>query len=64
MILVRETDGRYRRVDEHHVLVLLDAADVVRVLEEVGFTVETRPAYTEATASTPATGWAVFVATK
>jgi SAM-dependent methyltransferase len=64
VILVREDDGRYRRVDEHHVLVLFDREDVVRVLEDAGFAVETRAAYTEATASTPAAGWAVFVATR
>ena len=64
VILMREPDGRYRRVDEHHVLMLYDVPDVVAALEAVGFTVETRAAYTEATASTPASGWAVFAATK
>lgn len=64
VILMREPDGRYRRVDEHHVLMLYDVPDVVAALEAVGFTVEARTAYTEATASTPASGWAVFAATK
>ncbi len=64
VILIREPDGRYRRVDEHHELMLYDTAEVLTILEAVGFTVETRAAYTEATASTPVAGWAVFVATK
>ena len=63
-ILMRDPDGRYRRVDEHHVLVLYEVPDVVAALEAVGFTVEARAAYTEATASTPVAGWAVFAATK
>jgi SAM-dependent methyltransferase len=64
VILIREPDGRYRRVDEHHELVLYEVDEVVTVLRSVGFSVETRAAYTEATASTPAAGWAVFVASK
>ncbi len=64
VILMREPDGRYRRVDEHHVLMLYDVPDVVTALESVGFTVEARAAYTVATASTPVSGWAVFAATK
>ena len=63
VILIRELDGRYRRVDEHHVLVLYPVADV-EILERIGFTVETRAAYTEPTTSTPASGWAVVAATK
>lgn len=64
VILMREVDGRYRRIDEHHELVLYRVADVVRILEAVGFAVETRAAFASATASTPSAGWAVFVATK
>lgn len=64
VILVREPDGRYRRIDERHELVLYEAPDVVAALDAAGFTVEVRPSYTEATASTPSSGWAVVVATK
>ena len=64
VILMREPDGRYRRVDEHHVLMLYDVPDVVAELESVGFAIEARAAYTEATASTPPSGWSVFAATK
>lgn len=64
VILSREADGRYRRVDEHYELVLYDVDAVTDALENVGFTVEVRPAYTAATASQPPSGWAVFVATK
>jgi hypothetical protein len=52
----------YRRTDEHHVLRLYEAAEVVAVLREAGFTVEQRPGYgASATRSTPAAGWAVFL---
>ena len=64
VILVREADGRYRRVDETHDLCLYEPAAVTTVLEDAGFTVERRASYTESTPSTPAAGWAVFVATK
>jgi SAM-dependent methyltransferase len=64
VILVRDDDARYRRVDETHVLCLYDADTVTEVLTETGFVVERRTAYTEATPSTPVAGWAVFVATK
>jgi hypothetical protein len=64
VIMIRDDDGRYRRVDEHHQLVLYDVSDVVTILEATGFSVETRAAYTEVTASTPASGWAVFAATR
>ena len=64
VILVREPDGRYRRVDEHHQLVLYAVPDGVAALESAGFAVEVRPSYTAATASTPAAGWAVFAATR
>ena len=64
VIMMRDDDGRYRRVDEHHELVLFDVSEVVTILEAVGCTVETRPAYTASTASTPAAGWSVFAATK
>jgi SAM-dependent methyltransferase len=56
-------DGLYRRTDEHHVLRLYEPADVERVLHDAGFRVERRAGYRSgATRSTPATGWAVFVA--
>ncbi len=64
VILVRESDGRYRRVDEHHELVLYEASEVVTILETVGFAVEVRAAYSKPTPSQPPSGWAVFVATK
>ena len=64
VILSREPDGRYRRTDEEYHLMLYDADTVTDALETVGFDVEVRQAYSEATASQPASGWAVFVATK
>ena len=64
VILVRDADGRYRRVDETHELCLYEPAAVVGALTDAGFTVEQRPSYTEATPSTPTAGWAVFVATR
>ena len=64
VILNRAADGRYRRVDEEYYLVLYDVDAVTAVLESIGFAVEVRPSFTEATASQPASGWAVFVATK
>lgn len=64
VILVEEADGRYRRVDETHGLVLLEESEVVAALEAAGFAVEVRPSYTTPTASTPVAGWAVFVAAK
>ena len=64
VILMREPGGGYRRVDEHHVLVLYDVAAVTAALEGVGFSVEIRPSYTAVTASTPPSGWAVVIATK
>ncbi len=64
VILVREPDDRYRRIDEHHTLMLYEVDDVRRALTDVGFDVEVRPAYTVATSSTPPSGWAVFVARK
>ena len=55
--------GLYRRTDEHHVLRLYDPPDVERVLGEAGLDVERRAGYgPSATRSTPASGWAVFVA--
>ncbi len=64
VILVREPDGRYRRIDEDHVLALYEVDTVRDLLTAAGFDVEVRPAYTVATSSTPASGWAVFVARK
>ena len=64
VILNREPDGRYRRVDEQYHLVLYDVEAVTDALETVGFSVEVRPAFARATASQPLSGWAVFVATK
>jgi len=64
VVLMREDDGRYRRVDEHHTLVLFDVAAVAGILRNTGLVVEVRSAYTRSTASTPEAGWAVFVGTK
>ncbi len=64
VILSREADGRYRRVDEHYELVLYDVDAVTDALETVGFGAEVRPSFTQATASQPPSGWAVFVGTK
>ena len=64
VILSRETNGRYRRVDEHYELVLYDVDAVTDALETVGFGAEVRPSFTQATASQPPSGWAVFVGTK
>ncbi len=64
VILVQDDDGRYRRVDEHHELVLFEVDEVVTILEAVGFGVEVRAAYTAPTSSTPPSGWAVFAASK
>lgn len=64
VILIEEDDGRYRRVDEVHRLVLFTVDEVLAVLERAGFAVEVRPSYTVPTASTPPTGWAVFVGTR
>ena len=64
VILSREADGRYRPVDEHYELVLYDVDAVTDALETVGFGAEVRPSFTQATASQPPSGWAVFVATK
>lgn len=59
-----ERDGPvYRRTDEHHVLRLYEPDAVVRALVDAGFSVERRPGYAAAASrSTPAEGWAVFVA--
>jgi hypothetical protein len=64
VILVREADGRYRRVDETHELCLYEPDAVTAILEAAGFAVERRTSYTATTPSTPAAGWAVFVATR
>lgn len=64
-IYSREADGRYTRIDEHHVVHLYDPAIMQAVLEETGFTVATRPNYGGApTDATPPMGWTVFVASK
>jgi SAM-dependent methyltransferase len=63
-LLVREDDGRYRRVDETHELRLYEVDAVRARLVDVGFEVEVRPSYTGSTASTPSAGWAVFVGTR
>lgn len=64
VILVQEPDGRYRRVDEVHRMVLFTVPQVRAVLETAGFRVEVQTSYGTPTASTPPDGWAVFVATK
>ncbi len=64
-IYSREADGRYTRVDEHHVIHLYDLDAVTAMLTDIGFTVETRPNYGATRSdSTPSTGWSVFVETK
>lgn len=64
VILVRDADDHYRRIDETHELCLYDPGAVTDVLVRAGFAVERRNSYTAPTASTPTGGWAVFVATK
>lgn len=64
-IFVREPDGCWRRVDEHHVLHLFGEAEVVRLLEDIGFSVEVRRGYGDGLAAqVPPEGWKVFVATR
>lgn len=64
-IYTREDDGRYARVDEHHVLHLFDTDELRARLERIGFRVETRSSYgVDPSVSTPPSGWAVFVASK
>jgi SAM-dependent methyltransferase len=62
--LFHEDDhGRYRRIDEHHSLVLFDPDRVAALCHERGFTVERRERYgTTVTASTAPFGWTVFAA--
>ncbi len=64
-IFARAGDGDcYRRTDEHHVLRLYAPADVLAALTRAGFAARALPAYTSApTASTPAAGWSVYLAT-
>jgi SAM-dependent methyltransferase len=58
-----EGDGRYRRIDEHHTLVLFDPGRVVELCRDHGFTVERRDRYgATVTASTAPFGWSVFAA--
>ncbi len=62
-VFYREPDGRYRRVDERHVLRLADPERVRATLEAAGFTVATFPTYNlEASRSTPLAGFVVFLA--
>lgn len=64
-IYTRESDGRYVRVDERHVIHLYDADALRALLIDIGFTVETFPSYGEDRGdSTPPMGWFVFVASK
>jgi SAM-dependent methyltransferase len=64
-IFTREPDGRYARVDEHHVIHLYDLDAVTAMLTSIGFKVETRANYGATRSdSTPTKGWSVFVATK
>jgi methylase of polypeptide subunit release factors len=64
-IFTRGDDGRYTRVDEHHVLHLFDPDELRSVLEQVGFRVETRQTYgADRSDATPPAGWTVFVASK
>jgi SAM-dependent methyltransferase len=64
-IYTRDADGRYERVDEHHVIHLYDESRVHALLAHTGFEIETRASYGEQRGdSTPPIGWVVFVATK
>ena len=61
--ILRRADTGYRRTDEHHVLRLYRPEVVEAVLDRAGFgPVERRAGYGEtASASTPETGWTVFM---
>ncbi|MGZ4800791.1 MAG: class I SAM-dependent methyltransferase [Acidimicrobiia bacterium] len=64
-IYTREPDGRYTRIDEHHVTHLYDPDGLRGALVDIGFEVEMRPSYGgERTDSTPPSGWTVVVASK
>lgn len=64
-IFTRESDDRWARVDEHHVVQLYDPDALRALLVEIGFTVDTQASYgADHGDSTPPMGWAVFVASK
>jgi SAM-dependent methyltransferase len=64
-IFTRDAGGSYTRIDEHHVVHLLDPDRLRSTLETAGFAVETRASYgAERGDSTPPMGWTVFVASK
>jgi SAM-dependent methyltransferase len=64
-IYTREPDGRYTRIDEHHVTHLYDAEALRALLVGIGFEVEMQPSYGfDRSDSTPPSGWSVFVASK
>jgi SAM-dependent methyltransferase len=64
-IYTREPDGRYARIDEHHVVNLYEPDTLLAMLEAIGFGVETRASYgNDLGDSTPPSGWTVVVATK
>jgi SAM-dependent methyltransferase len=60
-IFTRDADGRYRRVDEHHVLVLYTVDSVLALLRRAGFEATVEGGYGSTDPSIP--GWAVIVAT-
>jgi SAM-dependent methyltransferase len=60
-IFTRDADGRYRRVDEHHVLVLYTVDAVLALLRGAGFAATVESRYGPTDPSIP--GWAVIVAT-
>jgi SAM-dependent methyltransferase len=64
-LFAAEDDGRYRRIDEHHVLHLYDRHEVAGLLEDVGFEVELADGYrTPASHPNALPGWYVVRATK
>ena len=63
-IFVTEEDGRYRRVDEHHVLRLYDRDALASLLTEAGLVVNVLDDYRSPTAHPAIPGWYVVEAQK
>jgi hypothetical protein len=63
-IFVTEEDGRYRRVDEHHVLRLYDRDALTSLLTEAGLVVNVLDDYRSPTAHPTIPGWYVVEAQK
>jgi len=59
-----EEDGRYRRVEEHHVLQLYRPEEIVGLLEAAGFEVSVRADYRSAPPGFALAGWYVVEARK